>query len=155
MRKDQRRKQATTAERRQQAFEMRKKGLTYAEIGKELGISMQAAHRHVAIYLQALENKTEEDAREIIRLDMERLDDMLQGLYPEAINGDSAAVDRVLKIMERRAKLLGLDKPAKVAATSPDGKESWIPPANEDERVARIAAILERAGIRRHPTDEG
>lgn len=154
MRKDQRKKQATTAERRQQAFEMRKKGLPYAEIGKALGISMQAAHRHVTTYLQALENKTQEDAREIIRLDMERLDDMLQGLYPDAINGNSAAVDRVLRIMERRAKLLGLDKPAKVAATSPDGQDSWIPPANEDERAARIGAILERAGIRGHPINE-
>lgn len=35
-----------------------------------------------------------------------------------------AAIDRLLKIQERRSKLLGLDKPTKVASTDPDGKKS-------------------------------
>ena len=35
-----------------------------------------------------------------------------------------AAVDRAVKLMERRAKLLGLDKPTKVASTTPDGKKA-------------------------------
>jgi hypothetical protein len=37
-----------------------------------------------------------------------------------------AAVDRALKIMARRARLLGLDAPQKIAPTTPDGK-SGIP----------------------------
>ena len=32
-----------------------------------------------------------------------------------------AAIDRLLKIQERRAKLMGLDKPTKVASTNPNG----------------------------------
>lgn len=35
-----------------------------------------------------------------------------------------AAVDRAIKLMERRSKLLGLDKPTKVANTNPDGTKS-------------------------------
>lgn len=35
-----------------------------------------------------------------------------------------AALDRLLKIEESRRKLLGLDKPTKVAPTTPDGKDS-------------------------------
>lgn len=35
-----------------------------------------------------------------------------------------AAVDRLLKIDESERKLLGLDKPTKVAPTTPDGKDS-------------------------------
>lgn len=32
-----------------------------------------------------------------------------------------ASIDRILKVMERRSSLLGLDKPKKTAMTSPDG----------------------------------
>lgn len=38
-----------------------------------------------------------------------------------------AAIDRLIKIQERRAKLFGLDKPTKVASTDPDGKKSNAP----------------------------
>ena len=34
------------------------------------------------------------------------------------------AIDRMLRIMDRRAKLLGLDMPTKVAPTTPDGEQS-------------------------------
>ena len=50
-----------------------------------------------------------------------------------------AAVDRALRIMERRAKLLGLDAPTKVAATNPNGdKEAclvqfYLPANDRDE----------------------
>ena len=40
-----------------------------------------------------------------------------------------SAIDRVLKIMERRAKLLGLDAPAKTALTNPSGDKPWNTPA--------------------------
>lgn len=35
-----------------------------------------------------------------------------------------AAINTALRVMERRAKLLGLDKPTKIAATDPTGKAS-------------------------------
>ncbi len=35
-----------------------------------------------------------------------------------------AAIDRLLKIQERRSKLLGLDKPTKIAPTNPDGTKT-------------------------------
>ena len=38
-----------------------------------------------------------------------------------------AAIDRLLKIQERRSKLLGLDKPTKIAPTNPDGDKPAIP----------------------------
>jgi AraC-like DNA-binding protein len=34
-----------------------------------------------------------------------------------------AAIDRLLRIQERRSRLLGLDKPTKIAATDPDGEK--------------------------------
>lgn len=40
---------------------------------------------------------------------------MLTKAYPLAAKGDLQAIDRVLKIGERRAKLLGLDAPTRTA----------------------------------------
>jgi hypothetical protein len=55
----------------------------------------------------------QEPAEELRTMEVARLDQMLLGLWPKAIKGDTWAVDRVLKIMERRAALLGLDAPVK------------------------------------------
>lgn len=50
---------------------------------------------------------------------------LLAAIWKEAVEGgDLKAVDRILKIMERRAKLLGLDAPTKVAATTASGEDS-------------------------------
>jgi len=100
---------ALAKERRQKAFELRKSGASFVEIGKSLGISTQAAHQHVQKKIKALAKKTDEDAMEVMRMELERLDQMLLGLYRDAISGKVTAVDRVLKIMDRRAKFLGLD----------------------------------------------
>ena len=54
---------------------------------------------------RAQESHLEEVA---IALELDRLDAMLAGLWAAATSGDCAAVDRVLKIGERRDKLLGL-----------------------------------------------
>jgi hypothetical protein len=43
-------------------------------------------------------------------MELERLDRLFAAVWPLAIAGDLAAVDRVLKIMARRAKMEGFDK---------------------------------------------
>lgn len=37
-----------------------------------------------------------------------------------------AAIDRAIKLMERRARLLGLDAPTKMAPTTPDGDKPYV-----------------------------
>jgi len=46
----------------------------------------------------------------VLQLELERLDAMQAAIWDDAMNGHLGAIDRVLKIMERRAKLLGLDQ---------------------------------------------
>jgi len=46
----------------------------------------------------------------VLYLDLERLDTLLAAVWDTAIGGDLDAVDRALKIMQQRAKLLGLEK---------------------------------------------
>jgi hypothetical protein len=95
------------AEKRARALELRKAGATYDQIAQRLGFSNRGnAQRAV---LTALKEITAEPAVEVRQLELERLDAMLLGLWQQARNGDVNAVDRALRIAERRAKLLGLD----------------------------------------------
>ena len=102
------------AERLAKAVEMRKAGATYSLIATQLGYADESgAFRAVHRALQALNEKIAEDLTEMKRLELERLDRLMVTLWPKATQGHLASVDRVLRIMERRAKLLGLDAPTK------------------------------------------
>jgi len=48
------------------------------------------------------------------RMDLQRLDSMMMVTFNRALGGDLKAVKATLEIMERRSKLLGLDKPTTV-----------------------------------------
>ena len=103
-----------TAERIAKAVEMRKAGATYTLIATQLGYADESgAFRAVNRALQALNDKLEEDLTEMKRLELERLDRLMMTIWTKATQGHLASIDRVLRIMERRAKLLGLDAPLK------------------------------------------
>jgi hypothetical protein len=93
-----------------------------------------------------------EPAEQARNLDLKRLDAMTLALWSQARQGNQGAVDRLLRIMERRAKLLGLDAPTKVAPTTPDGTREYQ--EMDDEQVARrIQAILALAATCESPQE--
>jgi hypothetical protein len=103
------------------ALEMRMAGYSYARIGREIGKSQTQAFRLVQKGL-AIETKVVSDiALELRQVQMAQLNAMLAGLWQEARTGGTLQVDRVLKIMERQAALVGADAPQKIAAVNPDG----------------------------------
>jgi len=108
----------TAKEREFKSLEMRKAGATYLQIGDQLGITETGAYRAVMRSLKRLNETINEEALEVRRLELERLDAMLIALWPQARKGNQGAVDRVLRIMERRAKFLGIDAPTKQDITS-------------------------------------
>lgn len=97
---------ATAAEKRKKALDLRRAGWSFEDIAAEVGYANKgSAHRAVKQGIAAI---TRESATELIELELSRLDDLLAGLYEQARNGDLFAVDRALKIMDQRAKFLGL-----------------------------------------------
>jgi hypothetical protein len=129
------------AERRTRALELRKQGLSYREIGRELGISEQRAHRVITAELARLNAKRAEQAAEVTRLELERLDSMWAGVWEKAKAGDGPAIDRALAIMGRRAKLLGLDAPDRRELTGAKGGPLSLRVEElTDEQLAAIAA---------------
>lgn len=102
-------RRVTAAERRKQAVLMRQAGATYEAIGEKLGISPQAAHKTVDKALTKTQRETSEAADKVRQIELSRLDAMQAALWLSAVKGNHGAVDRILRIMERRARYLGLD----------------------------------------------
>jgi len=106
------------------AVNLRAEGLSFPEIAKELGYnSRQAAHDAV---VRSLKEILREPVEHLITLDLERLDKLWQINYLNAQAGDTQALAGCMKIMDRRAKLLGMDAPPKAADKQDAPAESLL-----------------------------
>jgi hypothetical protein len=113
------------------ALELRCQSKSYAYIAAELGVSECAAMDAVERVLVRTRRGTNAKADLARRLDVERVDRLIAGIWdrataaPEAFDFDGEpatpdyeaqdrAIAQVTKLLERRAKLLGLDAPTGV-----------------------------------------
>lgn len=95
---------------------MRKASATYRQIAEQLGVTPAAAYKMVKRVLEDIVKKTNEDAKEVLQLELARLDALaikLNKRVQDSNGTDDAALDRLLKIMAMRSKYLGLEAPAK------------------------------------------
>lgn len=80
------------------------------------------------------------DVDELRALEADRLDRLFFVAYKKAVRDqDLAAIDRTLRIMERRARLLGLDMPVRTELSGPDGGPVQVEDVTTDELDALIA----------------
>jgi transposase-like protein len=124
------------AARRAEAIRLRVRGKTIREIARELGISVGLAHSDVRAVMSETSKRAAEDAETERELDLARIDsalqvvaDVLEGsLQINSTEGDPAellqalagaaelklkGIDRLVKLTDARAKLLGLYAPTK------------------------------------------
>jgi hypothetical protein len=94
---------AEAAGRAGQALELRKAGVGYALIVKQLRYPDEATAR--AAVAAVLDEALADEGREAALLERLRLDGMLTGLYPKARAGDSRAIEQTLRLMERKRVL--------------------------------------------------
>lgn len=127
-------------ENRLRALQLRKAGLSYEVIGRQLGYTKQHAYQLVKTALERTRTLCVEASDNLRQLESERLDALMASLWGTASRGDTAAIDRVLRIMERRARLFGLDAPTKVAPTTPEGTEPY-PLQDVRERLAVLFGV--------------
>jgi hypothetical protein len=104
-------------ERATQALNLRREGASYNEIGKAMGVSRERAFAIVKGELEKLAATVNEASEDVRRIELERLDAMQRKAFAKAVEGDTGAVDAVLRIMDRRAKLLGLNTPSEISMT--------------------------------------
>ena len=99
--------------RRLQALELRKQGYSYRTIADTIGVNVSTAYYDVQESLKILRELEMEKAEDVRGIEMERLDRLLLACWERAIDGDDKSVRACLSIMERRAKLMGLDAPTR------------------------------------------
>jgi len=97
------------AENRVKALDLRKAGIAYKDIAKQLGVSQTVAYRYVTGELERTVKESGEKAEELRTLESERLDKIFQHGYHALLGGDLRGGDLCLKAMDRRARLHGLD----------------------------------------------
>lgn len=136
-------------DKHKRALELRKDGLTYSDIAKRLGYAtVQGAYQAVQTMLL---KSIRETADEVRAVENERLDVLFNKVYTRAKEtGDDKDITLCLAIMNRRARLLGLDAPSKIAPTTVDGNNSYQPTADYSRltvlELEKLKELLEKAG---------
>lgn len=93
-------------ERQVKALELRRGGATYAQIAKALGMR-SVGHVHQLVQ-DALISTLREPAEAVRILELERLDFLTKKLEKRIKAGEDKAINTFLKVMDHRARLLGL-----------------------------------------------
>ena len=140
------------AERQRQALELRKAGATYEVIAQKLGY--RGPSSAYGAIKSALHKTLQPPADEVRALEIERLDALLLALWPQARQGNHGAIDRVLKVMERRARLLGLDAPTRTDITT-GGQRLVIEYVNDWRGTSTLPSPWPDSGPATLPPDDG
>ena len=112
------------AERDARMFKMRQAGVSVGDIAKRFGISPKAVHTAMQRQLEKLNGEALMAYPDVLRMELERLDNLQAAIWPLTqhrkvkmddgteiqVEPDLKAIQQVLLIMDRRAKLLGMDQ---------------------------------------------
>lgn len=115
-----------TFERRQFVLKRRIEGRSFRQIAEETVIKFghgrlpngwdeRYAYKDLIRLLGSITDSTRQERKILRELELERLDSLWRVHFKQAMGGHGPAVDRCLKIMDRRAKLMGLDAPLQFA----------------------------------------
>lgn len=113
--------QAAREERRKHVSANLLAGISYRQMAEALEVSIGTISNDVKIILGRWQREQIQNTAGWVALELQRLDRAAVAIWPDVLDGKLQAIDRLLKIMERRAKLLGLDGPIQIAGK--DGKD--------------------------------
>lgn len=114
---------------------LRRQGYTWDSISSDVGYSSPSSSRDA--FIRASRRVLREDVDEVRNLELDRLDLALKAIWAGVEAGDIPAINTMLKIMERRSKMLALDSPKRVFIQ--DDK----PPISVDDLEKRIQQIMD------------
>lgn len=104
---------AEVLDRENEIVKLRRGGLTFDLISQRLGMSIAGVQQ---AYERANARVIADDINAIRNLETERLDLAQSAIWGKVLQGDNPSIANLLRIMERRAKLLGLDQPTRIQA---------------------------------------
>lgn len=91
-----------------EVIKYRKLGMSYPAIAERMNCGVNSVRKAIKTYTEEIPKET---VNEVRQLELERLDAMLIKNIGNAMQGSTQAVNAVIRIMDHRAKLLGLYNP--------------------------------------------
>jgi AraC-like DNA-binding protein len=119
-------------------LELRRVGLTWVRIAEEVGYADHTGA--YAAYKRAIKRTMQQPADELREQELDRIDRLQVAVWPAAMKGDTRAVLTIVRLMERRAKLTGLDMPIKIE----QDVTTWTGGDTIDRAVRDLASLLTR-----------
>jgi hypothetical protein len=110
-------------ERRTKVAHLMAAHFTYREMAEQLGVAPSTISEDVKVIRERWRERATAQYASHLAEELAKLDLLEHELLPKALSGGPGggmnlrAVDRVLAIRDRRARMLGLDAPSKVEAT--------------------------------------
>ena len=117
-------------------LELRRAGLTWQRIAEETGYADHTGA--YAAYKRAIKPTMQQPADELREQEVDRIDRLQLALWPKAMKGDERSISTIVRLMERRAKLLGLDAPTRIQ----QDVTTWTGDESIDRAVRDLAALL-------------
>lgn len=142
-------KTITIQQKALEAVELRKQGKSYREIADTLNYSSTNTAQKAVMGM--LKEMLGEPAEELRQLEASRIDELWYGVREMFESADSPllklyAVDRLLKLSERRSKLLGLDAPVKVNLEVKIRQMALALGLDEEEAVSELRSVVTWTG---------
>lgn len=130
-------RKAAAIELKLKVFALRRGGGSFQEIADQVGISKTRVHQIVTEALDELSLQLSHTVEHYRALELARLDKLILRLE-EQTKRSPFAVIAYLKVMERRAKLLGLDRPLKFAIENGGAPERELTDDALDKEIDKL-----------------
>jgi hypothetical protein len=162
------------AERDLRIFQMRKAGTSVQEIGKRFNLSTKAVNYGIQRQLARMNQEALLAYPEMLRMELERLDALQQSVWPltqhrkvtmddgteMVVEPDLKAIQQALSIMDRRAKLLGMEAvninvmtdnmertPLKAVLAEASDKAAAVDAFDPETEAKRLIELMGMAGV--------
>lgn len=126
------------------ALLMRQQGYSYESISDALSLTIAQVSKAVRRGLARYRAEAKESARNIVELEVNRLDYLMQEALSHVRAGDLDGIAVALKVQERRSRLLGLDGAFKVEPKKQAPIDLSKLPSDD---LSTLSDIFERAGV--------
>ena len=142
------------AARRERAWSLRLAGASIRRIANELGAAVSTVHADLEFELKALREKSASDATAARELELHRLDQVVLRASLRLSSNDWFKASMILlRAIEMRAKLLGLEAPTRIDVSGSltlDNIRARLM-AMGSESAARLRELLDRESILTEP----
>jgi hypothetical protein len=127
----------------QMAFELRKAGAPYGLIADKLGYKNDHTCESAIRRVLSLKYKPD-DVETVVDMELARLDALQLVAWRRAKDGDLSAIDRILKIMERRSQYLGLDRQNKASQGEVINNTAIFIGGSESEYIEHLRQVRDQ-----------